>query len=423
MISTTDTVFPQAKRITKGGTAEKPEYHGFFFYNCAPRDLLQFDPTGRYMAAMKVFIEGREVTPLDTAVIGIIDLKNDHKWTTIGYTTAWNWQQGCRLEWVPGSPEEIIWDARADDGKSFVSHIYNIENKKTRILPKAIYTISPDGNTALTHDFERMEHGGTNFVGIADKNKNQWAPDNTGIFKMDIKTGSYEQIISVRDIAKIMFPGGFPADTANGRLYVFREGFNVSGNRFIAFVKDVRITSIGDTNIRTVGYSMTPDARDIRYLYEEPSHHYWLDDDHIIDNVRESSKNGKAMRAYFVFKDNNSGNPIEKVWVAPNGHDSQLPVSDWILTDTYSTDDDYDLDGYEYLYLYHRPTKKMVLLGKFPFKIGGKYTNADPGIFRVDLHPRVSPDGRKISFDATHEGLGRQIYLIDIGQIIDNPPS
>jgi Tol biopolymer transport system component len=72
--------------------------------------------------------------------------------------------------------------------------------------------------------------------------------------------------------------------------------------------------------------------------------------------------------------------------------------------------------------MYHIPTKKFVAVGKFEFRINGKYSNADPGIFRVDLHPRFSPDGRKVSFDSTHEGLGRQIYIIDIGFILDNPP-
>ena len=75
---------------------------------------MQFDPTGRYMLGMRISIEGREVHPTDTGEIGIIDLKDNNKWTRIGQTTAWNWQQGCRLEWIPGSSEELIWDDRAD---------------------------------------------------------------------------------------------------------------------------------------------------------------------------------------------------------------------------------------------------------------------------------------------------------------------
>jgi len=63
-----------------------------------------------------------------------------------------------------------------------------------------------------------------------------------------------------------------------------------------------------------------------------------------------------------------------------------------------------------------------VPLGKFAFKMGGNLHPKDPGIFRVDLHPRFSPDGKWISFDSTHEGFGRQIYRMNISSIIENPP-
>ncbi|MEO5893622.1 MAG: hypothetical protein ABIQ31_25435 [Ferruginibacter sp.] len=423
IISAKDAKYPSVKRITDGGTKKKPVYNGFFFYNCSPLDLSQFDPSGRYLLNMQVTIEGREVRATDKGDIGMIDLKNNNQWIRVGQTTAWNWQQGCRLEWIPGSSEEFIWDDRSDDGKSFVSRIYNIRTGKTRTLPRPIYTISPDGVTALTHDFERMEHGGTNFVGIEDKYKRQWAPEETGVFKMDLRTGKSVMIVSVRQMARILYPGKLPADTAGGRLYIFREGFNVSGNRFIAFVKDVRIKSPGDTTTRTIGFSMTPEGQDIRYLYEEPSHHYWRDDSTIIDNVRvQLPSGGDRVRAYILFKDDGSGKPKEILWVAPNGHDSYHKSGEWILTDTYSTDGKYNLNGYHYLYMYHIATKKFVPLGKFEFRINGTYSKEDPGIFRVDLHPRFSPDGRLISFDSTHEGLGRQVYMIDIGYILDNPP-
>ena len=410
LVAATDAKYPVPVRVTSPGTKENPMYHGFYFYNCSPLDMSQFDPTGRYMLDMRITIEGREVKPTDKGDIGIIDLRNNNQWTKIGETTAWNWQQGCRMEWIPGSSTEVVWDDRSVDKKSFISHIYNMQTQKTRTLSMPIYTISPDGKTALTHDFERMKHGGTNFVGIEDKYKNEWAPKETGIWKINLKTGKAEKIITVNQMAHILYPEGLPSDTAGGCLYIFREGYNPSGKRFIAFIKDDRINAAGAKTTHTTGFSMTPDGKDIRFLYDEPSHHYWIDDETILDNVKTKlSDSGKSVQGYYIFKDDGTGKAKEMLWAAPNGHDSFHPDGKWILTDTYY------LDGFQYLYMYYIPTKKFIALGKFKSK-------PNMGIFRLDLHPRFTQDGNFLAIDSNHEGLGRQMYLIDIRYIINNPP-
>jgi hypothetical protein len=418
MLDAKDSKYFEPVRISPAGSKDNPIYHGFFFYNCSQKELLQFDPSGRYMLGMRIFIEGRKVLPADRGETGIFDLQQNNKWIKIGETTAWNWQQGCRLQWIPGSSEEIIWNDRSSDGKSLISKIYNTRTKKTRILPFTIYTVSPDGKTILSVNFERIKHGGCDYVGVEDPFKNQWAPDKTGIWKMDINTGKVQMILSVKQMAGIMYPGKLPSDTVGGTLYFFREGFNPSGNRFIAFVKDARETSTGAIKTRTEGFSMNLEGKEIKYLYKEPSHHFWLNDEEIIDNGNHSLSEGKApVRGYFRFRDDGTGKAKEKYFDAPNGHITIHKNGEWILTDTYS------IHGYTYLYMYHIPTKKFVPLAKLAFKLAGKLFGTDPGIFRVDLHPRFSPDGRTISFDSTHEGLGRQIYLMDINQIVNNPPS
>lgn len=409
MVAAKDVKYFETTRITK---PEGTKDYGFWFYNCMHEELHQFDPTGRYALAMQVSFEGRDVLPTDTGVVGIVDLQNDHAWEEIGYTTAWNWQQGNRLQWIPGSSEEIIWNDRSDDGKSFVSRIYNINTKETRTLPRAIYTISPDGKTALTHDFQRMKHGGTSYVGIPDPFEGQWAPEGVAIWKMDMQTGESEPIITIDQVAKLMYPEGFEEEP-DRTLYFFREGFNPSGNRFIFFVKDAN----REGKARTEGFSANLEGGDIRYLYQEPSHHFWIDDESIMDNGWHRPPGQKdSVRGYFLFKDDGSGNAKEMYFEAPNGHITLSEDGNWILTDTYN------MEGYIYLYMYHLPTKTIIPLAKLETHFKRQQTLVKAGYYRIDLHPRFTPDGRKVCIDSSHEGVGRQMYMIDISTIIDNPP-
>ena len=384
-------------RISDPGTSEHPIYTGFFFYQC-----LQFDPTGRYLLGMRVYFQNRIVSPSDRADIGYIDLKDGLKWTKIGETTAWNWQQGARLQWRPRS-DEIVWNNRSDDGKKYVCSVYNFRTGKSRSLPRPIYDLSPDGTMALTHDFERMKHRGTDYVGIEDAFKDQYAPAKTGIWKMNMDTGQAELIISLEQMAGLAYPNGRPS---SGCLYFFREGWNPSGTRFIAFVKD-------PDNGLFKAYSMTSGGADVHYLYSDPSHHSWQDNEYVLDFGKHVPPGGNSsVGGYFVFKDDATGNAKDILWRTDHdGHNSYVPGpgGDWILSDTY------DIDGYQYLFLYHRPTKLFVPLAKLR-------NYAPEGIHRVDLHPRFSRDGTIVSIDSSFENHGRQMYTMDIRKVVNNPP-
>jgi hypothetical protein len=392
-----DARYSAITRVSDPGTNGHRAYTGFFFYQC-----LQFDPTGRYLLGMKVYVQNHVVEPTDRGDIGFIDLKDGFKWTKIGETTAWNWQQGARLQWRPAS-DEIVWNDRSDDGKQYVCRVYNFRTGTRRTLPRPIYDLSPDGATALTHDFERMKHRGTEYVGIEDEYKNQYAPSKTGIWKMNMDSGKAELIMSLEKMAAIAYPNGSPS---SGCLYFFREGWNPSGTRFIAFVKDPE-------NEFFKAFSMTPKGTEVRYLYSTPSHHAWQDDDYILDFGKHMPPGGGApLAGYFLFKDDGTGRAKQLLWATNfDGHDSYVPGpgGDWIISDTYV------IDGCQYLFMYHRPTKLFVPLAKLK-------STAEGGLHRVDLHPRLSRDGRIVSIDATHEGLGRQMYIIDISHILDRPP-
>ncbi|MCK5775777.1 MAG: hypothetical protein KAH25_06370, partial [Bacteroidales bacterium] len=185
------------RAITKG-----PKYRWFGYY-----DKLQFDPSNRYILGMEVDFEYRSPTSEDVIKLGYIDLKDHDKWVEIGETRAWGWQQGCMLQWVSGTSSKVIWNDRRED--EFVSIIKDIETGEEKIIPKAIYTISPDGKYAVGTDFPRIQfyRPGYGYVGVKDPFIDQNAPATAGIFKINLKTGKSKLIINYQDIAKIPFNG------------------------------------------------------------------------------------------------------------------------------------------------------------------------------------------------------------------------
>jgi hypothetical protein len=380
--------YVKLERISDPGTKENPSYTGFWFY-----DEFQFDPTDRYLLGMKTNFTDREVQANDIAEIGYFDLKNNNEWTKIGETTAWNWQQGCRLQWRPNS-DEIVWNDHSEDKTRFVCRVYNFRTQSYRTLPRMIYDISSDGKYALLHDFSRMKHAGTSYAGVKDPYAHLKFTPKIAIEKMDMDSGEVEKIINLEQLAKRAFPKGYDGET---NLYFFREGWNPSGTRFITFLRNM-----DSPNRHVSGWSISADGKDIRYFFNNPSHHVWVNDSVIFEG-----------RYFAKIHDDDSGviqPPLAEVDANIDPTFLPEPYEDWILGDTYV------LDGLQHLFLFHQPTKLFVPLARL------KNTGAPGGIFRVDLHARSSRKGRKISIDATFEGLGRQLYVMDIGHILDNPP-
>ena len=75
---------PPAQAITSG-----PEHHWFGYY-----DKLQFDPSMRYALGMEVDFEHRSPTADDQIRVGWVDLEDGNRWTQLGTSRAWCWQQG-----------------------------------------------------------------------------------------------------------------------------------------------------------------------------------------------------------------------------------------------------------------------------------------------------------------------------------------
>ncbi|MFQ6034301.1 MAG: hypothetical protein ACE5NM_00435 [Sedimentisphaerales bacterium] len=382
---------PAVRAITHG-----PKYHWFSYY-----DKLQFDPTCRYVLGMEVDFEHRSPKPDDTIKIGMVDLKDGDRWLELGESRAWCWQQGCMLQWRPGSKTQILWNDR--QGGQFVCHILDVATGKKQTLPHPFYTISPDGRAAVAPDFRRIQdmRPGYGYVGLSDPHADELAPKDSGIFRLDLEAGKQELIISIADIAQF---GRIPGKPKAAKHYFNHLLFNPDGSRFI-FLH--RWRAKGQKGFGTRMLTAQPDGKDIRVVdgYGRTSHFIWQDSRHILAWAWHPSHGS----AFYLYEDS----ATEKVEVVgkdvmtQNGHCSYLPGNKWILNDTYP-----DKQRKQHVYLYHVATGKKVPLGHFysPPQYKGEW--------RCDTHPRFSGDGRSVVIDSPHGGNGRQMYLIDIGAIV-----
>jgi hypothetical protein len=390
---------PPVRAITRG-----PRFHWFGYY-----DKLEFDPTGRYVLGMEVDFEHRSPTRDDLIKVGMVDLQQNDKWIELGESRAWCWQQGCMLQWRPGSRTEVLWnDRRVSSGRGrYVCHILDVKTGKRRTLPHPVYALSPDGRWAVSPDFRRVNdmRPGYGYAGLPDPYENELAPRESGIFRIDLETGQQRLIVRLADVAKIPYPR---ADLSQAKHYFNHLLVSPDGSRF-EFLHRWRIK--GQSGFGTRMLTAAADGSDLRVVDDSgrTSHFIWRDPRHILAWSWHPSHGD----AFYLFEDRPGGRVevVGKDQMPQNGHCTYLPGSQWILNDTYPMGPGRE----QHVYLFHVPTSRLVPLGSF--QSPPQYT----GEWRCDTHPRFSPDGTQVVIDSPHGGHGRQLYLIDVSGIVSGP--
>lgn len=386
---------PPVRAITRG-----PRFHWRGYY-----DKLLFDPTDRLVLANEVEFEGRSPTADDSIRVGMVDTADGDRWIELGTTRTWNWQQGCMLQWVPGTESQVAWNDREDD--RFVTRLLDVKTGAARTLPHPFYCLAPDGGTAFAPDFRRLNdtRPGYGYAGIVDPNREKLAPDDAGIWRLDLRTGEQRLVFSFADAARIPFAGRPEAAFGPESKHWFNHLLcNPDGTRLF-FLHRWRAPA--DKAFRTRALTMNFDGGDVFVLdpWGDTSHFVWRDPRHIFAWAWHPSHQAR----FYVYEDRTDNVAVLGPDVmTQNGHNTYVPGTDsqWVLNDTYP-----DADTLQHPYLYHVPTNRKVPIGHFPSP------PAYRGEWRCDTHPCASRGGTKVVFDSAHRG-GRQVYLADISEIM-----
>lgn len=381
---------PPVRTITRG-----PRHHWFGYY-----DKLQFDPAGRRVLGMAVDFEHRSPQLGDTITIGMVDLADGDRWTELGTSNAWGWQQGCMLQWRPGSADEIVWNDRVGD--RFVAQVLNVSTGARRTLPRPIYTIAPNGRTAFGIDFGRLQLMRPGYGYAATTADASAVPADAGIWRIDLDTGKDELVVSVADVVGFQPQPHF-------------AGLNHWFNHLLVNTDSTRLEFLHRCGkgggFRTRMLTMNLDGTD-RFVLEDAgmvSHFIWRDPDHILAWAQPAGRPA----GFWIYRDRTRA--LERLGadvMTQDGHCTYLPGNRWILCDTYP-----DKQRLQHPYLFEIASQRRVPLGHF------ESPPAYTGEWRCDTHPRFSPDGRQVCIDSPvgdsqAGGQGRQMHLIDVSGIV-----
>ena len=399
------TMYTISRKIQQEGNVvrispDDPSHEYFFGYY----DKSPWDVSDRYALCLRATKTWADVSPKETADILLIDTEKEYddpdRVKKIAETHSWNVQQGCMLQWLgPDYSSKILYnDCR--DGK-YVSVILEIESGSERVVPSAVYTVAPDGKTALTLDFSRLYNlrPGYGYYNVPEETKGLALPDSTAVWRVDLETGSVFPLFTYKDFAG--FEPRQEMKEAGAVHKVNHLMISPDGKRCMVlyrwFVGARKYTRLITFNTDGTGMYVLSDD-------DMVSHCCWKDNEYIL-----AFENKKDIgQGYYLMKDRTAG--YIRLWnyLSNDGHPSYSPDGRYVVTDSYP-----DRKRVASIRLLKDSEQCGSVICKVfaPFR----YDNDT----RCDLHPRWNRSGNKICFDSVFEGT-RGLYEVCLDSLIND---
>lgn len=428
-----------------------PKHHLFGFH-----DLIAFNQTGEKLLSLEADVINRP--PLAGESFGVgYSLWEEKRFIRLGETTAMNYPQGARQQWL--SNHEFIVNNKV--GNNWGADIYDVNiGKRISSISSPAHCVTKDGEYAFGINYARLFRlGGYGYNGLEDITKDEVAPKKDGIFKTDLKKNHTELLISIEDVARID-----PSTTSFNGFHHYVTHLCLSpDNKRIAFLHRFFLADGGiRTRLMTVGTN-GEDCRCIACGFL--SHFDWKDNKTLfiwgkaggsIDSLRSnpllsnrfirpilgvvksvirnmSGKSLTSMKHFLMVRDSEQKNihPFAIGVIDEDGHPMCSPTDrNIIICDTYPNRNTRKRTLFFYDFNENRRTDVgMFYMGNESVNraLENEYLkDLDPQIknmvtpellsftrsgLHCDLHPRWDAQGTMIAFDSIHEGT-RQIYIV-----------
>lgn len=196
----------EIERITSG-----PRHHLFGYIGQSL--TIPWSGTGRYIVALQTDFHDRLPDREDTAGVVLIDTFNDYALEVLDETRGWNLQQGTMFYWNPEQPNTQFFfnDRDPVDGRVFTVLYDIIAKKRIWEYRYESYSIGNSGVAPQGGFFAAINYGRmarlrpvTGYAGALDPTDGVMAPDNDGIFLVDIETGEERLLVSFERLSVLL---------------------------------------------------------------------------------------------------------------------------------------------------------------------------------------------------------------------------
>jgi hypothetical protein len=370
----------------------------FFGYH----DVTPFGPADRLLLAAqrKAGVPGRAAgTPL---ALGYYDLaEKKTKFTAFATSTAWCWQQGCRLQWYSGdSGGPQVFYNRTEGGRH-QSCIFDMNSGRTAAAyDHPLYALSADGQYGVSLNFARLQRlrPGYGYDDIDDPTRAESAPPGDGLRLVNLRNANSELLVTLAQIAAYE-----PEPSMRGAVHYFNHIlWSPDSRRF--FFLHLWHTPEGKRRSRAFIWDIVAQSYTSLGPSSHNSHHCWLDNERMIVYSSEA-KTGMHYHLYSV--SDGCIAVVGKGTLREDGHPSMSPARPTLMvTDTYP-----DALGEQALMLFDMHSVKLQIVARLfsPNRFRGER--------RCDLHPRWDLAGGRICVDSAHRGE-RRLCVIGVAGLV-----
>ena len=362
-------------------------------YTCGYYDVSPFFPNQQSLLILRTSEDYKPLKKRSVCEVGYAYFSGEFTgdFIKLAETDTWCWQQGCRLQWIPGAEGNLAIFNKSVSSKPGSAILDVKSGELYGELNCPIYAVSPNGQDAITLDFIRLGRmrPGYGYVGFFEDDKNIAAPANNGLWKLSLLTGQKELLISLSELSLLD-----PTKSMRGAThYLNHIAYNPSGTRVLF----IHLWTKGSSRYSRL-ITMNPDGSNITILNNEghASHYTWRNDNEILHYATHSNKG----TGYYIYNDIIGGRKmVGQNILIEDGHPTFLSSKNCFITDTYP-----DRYSDQTLLSFDLKNDSITELGRF------YHPPEYYGEVRCDLHPRVNNESNLIAIDVI-KNKRRAVYV------------